>query len=87
MPLYDMQCKSCSHEQEVLISGSTLRQEETGNDRKCFWVKCQSEKCKGKLRKFYVVDRFYPSALKFVDGVSQWESNDKRAKALREGKH
>ena len=86
MPLYDFECKNCLTERELIVVGN-VRRDEISGDRKGFWLKCNSKTCQGRLRQFFVVERFYPPALRFKDGVSQWESNEKRAKQLREGNH
>lgn len=86
MPILDVQCRHCSSEREIIVV-------QQRNERGFFpsehvhWIKCDSNFCKGKMRRFYVVDRVHPPAIRFVDGLSQWESNEKKAKALREGKH
>lgn len=91
MPLRDVQCKHCLTEREVIITSDIYRNEGSGGagdgarDRQAFWFRCNSKSCKGRNRPHFVIERFYPSAIRFKDGNSQWESNEKRAKALREG--
>ena len=86
MPILDVKCRHCSTEIELIVCQHRDSHGLLPSERAHF-LRCQSKSCKGKMRRFYVVERHYPAALKFVDGVSQWESNEKKAKALREGKH
>lgn len=76
MPILDAECSECNTEKEVIVFKNRHRNLRLYNCDKC-----------GKATIHKVVDRHYASALRFVDGVSQWESNSKRAKQLREGKH
>jgi hypothetical protein len=86
MPILDVKCRHCSVERELIVCQTRDHHGILPSERVHF-LRCTSSFCKNKMRRFYVVDRVHPSAIRFVDGVSQWESNDKKAKALREGKH
>jgi hypothetical protein len=90
MPLFDVKCRHCGTERELIVYGNGGKgtgSTGSGSTGTAHFLICNSDFCKGKMRKFYLVDRVYPAAIRFVDGVSQWESNEKKAKALRKGTH